>query len=358
MVIPHPSLFFGRFHANETHPNQNLIRRIMTVKITIIGLGKIGTSVGLALSKHTSQLYRTGHDLHPENARRAQKLGALDKVMYNLPASVEEADIVLLALPVDQLRETMEIIAPDLKEGAVVMDTAPVKQAAAAWAQEFFKPGRYYIGLTPALHSQYLHETPTGSEGARADLFQNGVIGIVAPRGTASAAIKLATDLVTLVGAQPLFMDMVEVDSLMAAVHLLPQLLSVGLANVTIGQPGWLEGRKLAGAMFAQASAPLMTGDTPEALAQSLQFSQEYLTRLLDSLIEQLTVMREAAQGMSAGDLQEALIQKMKTTREGHARWLEQRAKGEWQEEISPSEMPTASGEMRRWFVGRRKSGT
>lgn len=345
----------------------------MPVKITIIGLGKIGTSVGLALSKHTNQLYRVGHDIHPENARRAQKVGAIDKVMYNLPASVEEADIVLLALPVDQIRETMEIISPDLKDGAVVMDTAPVKQAVSAWAQEILKPGRYYVGLAPAIHSQYLFDQQTGGEGAHEDLFQKGVIGIVASHGTASAAIKLATDLVTLLGAQPLFMDMVEVDSLMAAVHLLPQLVSSSLANVTINQPGWLEGRKLAGTLFAQSSGPLATGDNPEALMQAIQFSQEYVTRLLDKLIEQLTRLREAAQGTGVqgtgvpgtgvpgtGEQNAVaeLIQKMKTDREGHKQWMEQRTMGEWQEEIPQPEMPTPSGEMRRWLFGRRRTGS
>jgi prephenate dehydrogenase len=321
----------------------------MTVKITIIGLGKIGTSVGMALSKHTNQLYRIGHDLHPENARRAQKIGAIDKVMYNLPSSVADADIVLLALPVDQIRETMEIIAPDLKDGAVVMDTSPVKQAVAAWAQEFLKPGRYYIGLSPTFNSLYLFDSEIGGDGAREDLFQKGVIGIVAPRGTSSAAIKLATDLVALIGARPLFMDIVEVDSLMAAVHLLPQLLSVSLANITVNQPGWLEGRKLAGALYAQTSSALATGDTPAALNQAIQFSQEHVTRLLDMLIEQLMTMREATQGTEV-----ELIKKMNTAREGRGQWLEQRAEGEWQEQILQPEVPTAGSEMRRWFLGRR----
>jgi len=321
----------------------------MTVKITIIGLGKIGTSVGLALSKHTNQLYRTGHDIHPEHARHAQKMGAIDKVMYNLPSSVADADVVLLALPMDQIRETMEIIASDLKDGAVVMDTAPVKQAVAGWAQEFLKPGRYYIGLSPVFNSQYLFDAGTGGEGAREDLFQKGVMGIVAPRGTASAAIKLATDLVTLLGAKPLFMDMLEVDSLMAAVHLLPQLLSASLTAITINQPGWLEGRKLAGALYAQSSSALTTGDTPEALNQAIQLSQEHVTRLLDRMIEQLQMMREAVQGTEV-----ELVKTLKTAREGRGQWLEQRAEGEWPEQLSQPEMPTAGSEMRRWFLGRR----
>ena len=321
----------------------------MTVQITIIGLGKIGASVGLALSRHTNQLYRLGHDIHPEFARRAQKLGAVDKVAYNLPSSVAEADIVFLALPLDQIRETLEIIAPDLKEGAVVLDTAPVKQAVSAWTQEFLQPGRYYVGLSPVISSQYLLDTEVGGDGAREDLFEKCVVGIVAPRGTSSAAIKLATDLVTLIGGKPLFMDMVEADSLMAALHLLPQLVSVGLAASTVHQPGWLEGRKLAGALFAQATSAQTTGDTPEALIQAIQLSQEHVTRLLDTLIEQLTAMRKAANGEVSG-----LVETIKAAREGRQQWLNDRAAGEWQEQLSQPDIPTTGREVRRWFLGRR----
>ena len=69
----------------------------MSAQITIIGLGKIGTSIGLALADETDQLTRIGHDKSMETAKSAEKLGALDKVHLNLHASVENADIVILA---------------------------------------------------------------------------------------------------------------------------------------------------------------------------------------------------------------------------------------------------------------------
>ena len=74
----------------------------MTIQISIIGLGKIGASIGLALSPHTGQLSRTGNDIQPKVMQAAQKQGAVDRIEYNLPACVEKADIILLALPIDQ----------------------------------------------------------------------------------------------------------------------------------------------------------------------------------------------------------------------------------------------------------------
>lgn len=325
----------------------------MTVKITIIGLGKIGTSVGLALAKHANQLYRVGHDIYPEHARRARKMGALDKVAYNLPSSVSDADLVLLALPIDQIKETLEIIAPDLKESAVVMDTSPVKAAAAAWAQEFLTSGRYYVGLTPVLNPLHLHEMSTGADAAHEDLFEKGLIGITAPSGTASGAMKLAADLTNLLGAKPLFMDMVEVDSLMATVHLLPQLLAAGLVSATVAQPGWTEGRKLAGAAYAQAGNPVISMDTPEALGNAALLSEMHVTRMLDAAIASLQTFRDAI----ANQDESALIEGLKTARKGCEQWWEQRANDNWEQQLPGVEMPDSGGGIRQWILGRRRQG-
>lgn len=115
---------------------------------------------------------RVGHDKETKIAQKAEKLGAVDRVEFNLPRSVREAELVLLSIPMDQIRGTIEIIAPNLKEGAVVMETGLAKEAAAAWAREFLPPDRYFVGLTPVLNPAFLNETGTGIDAARADLFK------------------------------------------------------------------------------------------------------------------------------------------------------------------------------------------
>ena len=59
----------------------------MSVQITIVGLGQIGSSIGLALKAHDVDVHRVGHDKDPQAAKEAQKAGAVDDVKYNLPAS-------------------------------------------------------------------------------------------------------------------------------------------------------------------------------------------------------------------------------------------------------------------------------
>lgn len=296
----------------------------MTIQITIIGLGQIGASAGLALAGQGELLRRVGHDKLIDNSRQAEKLGAVDKVELNLHSAVRGADLVLLCLPMDHIRETLAMIALDLKDGAVVMDTGPVKETVSAWAAELLPAGRYYVGLTPVLNPAYLHEAASGIEAVHADLFKGGLMAIVAPPRTSSEAIKLAADLTRLLGADPLFADPVEVDSLMAATHLLPQLAAAALLNATTDQPGWREGRKLAGRAYAEATAPVVQLSEPQTLRAAVLLNREHILRWLDGLIAALQALRSDI----AADNQAGLEERLARARRGREQWWHERLTG------------------------------
>lgn len=325
----------------------------MAVNITIIGLGQIGTSVGLALADKTELVYRLGHDRELGKARKAKKMGALDKVSLNLPSAVRDADLVLLALPVDQIQDTLEVMKEDLKEGVVVMDTGPVKQVIAAWVSEILPPERYYVGLTPVLNPVYLHDIDSGLEAAHPDLFRDGLMGIVSPPGTPSEAIKLAADLTRLLGATPLFADPLEMDGLVAATHILPQLIAAGLLNATVDQPGWQEGRKIAGRSYADVSAPIMYPTEPRTLTTAAILNRENVIRVIDSAVASLNAMRNDL--LNEDD--QALEARLVRAREGRQVWLQGRMVADWAaEETTTVEAPTASEVFGRFIgTGRKK---
>ena len=83
----------------------------MAIQITIVGLGQIGASMGLALANRPELLRRVGHDRDLKTARQAEKLGALDRVEMNLPKAVRGADLVVLSLPVDQIHFRVDAAA-------------------------------------------------------------------------------------------------------------------------------------------------------------------------------------------------------------------------------------------------------
>jgi prephenate dehydrogenase len=326
---------------------------MMAVQIALIGLGQIGASVGLALSNHKELVVRTGLDKDPAVARRAKQIGAIDRAESNLFACVEAADLVLLTLPMDQIQETLEFIGPALREGAVVMDTAPVREVVGNWVKEFLPSGRHYVGLTPIINPAYLHSIDAGIEAAHADLFQHGMIAIVSRPDTNPEAIKLAADLTRLLGAAPLFADFAEMDGFMAATHLLPQLLSAALINATADQPGWRDARKVAGRAYAEVSGPIAQAGSPASLASTAIYNGENALRVLDSLIAALQSIHQDIQSRDNEKLQERL-ERAKTNQET---WWEQRQAGDWLslEVRTNSELPKASDVFGNLLGFRRK---
>jgi prephenate dehydrogenase len=297
----------------------------MTVKITIIGLGQIGASMGMALANHKDQVTILGHDKSAEIARKAQKLGAVECVSFNLPASVEGADVIVLAIPYDAIYETLKFIAQDVREEAVVLDTGPVKSVAAGWVKELLPPKRYYIGLTPALNPACLEDASHGLDAARADLFQHGVVAVSAPQGTAEEAHKLAADFVTLLGSQPYFADMAEVDGMWASAGILPGLSAAAMVETVTNQPGWPDIRKLAGKSFSTALLPL-EGEESGALAGAVMSNRENTLRIVDEYILTLSSLRR--------DIEEenlkGLTARLEESQRRRIQWKLERAKGDW----------------------------
>jgi prephenate dehydrogenase len=323
----------------------------MTVQITIVGLGQIGASIGLALAGRQDLVYRVGHDRESGIARQAEKKGALDKVVVNLPAAVHNADIVMLALPVDQIRDTLNIIKEDLKIGAVVMDTSLAKQAVMNWVAELVPAERHYIGLMPAVNALYLHEAETGIEAAHADLFRNSLIGIVASPSVNSEAIKLAADLVKLIGATPLFADLMELDGLMAKTQILPQLMAAALLDATLDQPGWVEARKLAGKSYTQVTAPILIPTEASSLQAATMLNRVNVVRLLDELVASLQAMRAEI----AGEDSVGLSRRLEHARIGREEWWSQRLADRWPGDETPSVKAPTTAEVFGQLIGLRK---
>lgn len=315
----------------------------MTTQITIIGLGQIGASIGLSLAPYKDRIFRVGHDIDSGISRKAEKMGAVDRIHHNLPGSVEQASLVILALPLDQIKDTLKFIAPDLKPNAIVMDTAPSKQLVAAWMDEMLPQGRHYIGLTPVINARYLLSDVAGIDSAREDMFQNGMMAMVTSSKTSGEAIKVAEDFVNLLGAEHLYFDFVEIDGLMAATHMLPQLICAALLHSAVDKPGWQERQKVAGRAFAWLTEAATKMDEPAALAEASTSNSQNVIRVIDSLVEALYDLRAEIQDGKTEDL----TRLFKKLRDGRILWWGQRFKGNWSaaEAASTQELPT-SGEV------------
>ncbi len=256
-----------------------------TFTVTIIGTGVIGTSLGLALKQSQEPMRVLGHDKDLLYAKAGVKQGAFDRAEWNLVNACEQADLIILAIPLDGIRATLEAIAPYLKQGAVVTDTATSKAPVLAWAKELLPPHAFFVGGNPIVQP-----AGSGHEHAAADLFRQKLYCLTPAPTADERAVQSMIGLVGLIGANPFFVDAAEHDGLVTAVSHLPALLSVSLVKTLTTQNSWREIRKLAGGLFAQMSAAA-SGD-PDALKEELLNNRQNLVRWLDAYQAQLQALR------------------------------------------------------------------
>jgi len=300
----------------------------MPIQITIIGLGQIGASLGLAFAAHKDKISTVGHDKDFSVERLAQKNGVVEKTNHNLPGSVEDSNVIIIAVPIHQVRETLGYIAQDLKKGTVVVDTTPIKAEVAKWAQEILPEGVSYVGLVPAIGPDFLHEAGSGLDSAKADLFSRSIFLLSAPYGTPQDALQLVSGLVGLTGGTVMITDFVESDGLMASAELLPQLVSASLLNATISQPGWQEVRKVASRpYFAATSAWTGQYDT-DALHMLVLQNRENVLQKLDAMINALVELRYDVEDAN----EKALKDRLKSAQDGRQNWLKERSAASWME--------------------------
>ena len=266
---------------------------------------------------------------------------------HNLPAAVRDANLVVLCIPVSQIRETLEFIALDLKKGTVVLDIAPIKAGVQKWAKEILPEGRYYVGLVPALNPESLHDFEIGLAAARADLFSRGLFMVDAPPSTSEEAVILAMDFVRLLGAEPVLADLIESDGLMSAVHLLPQLVAASLLNATIDQPGWQDARKVAGRPYATVTSALAHQDEIDSLRMSALQNRASVVRALDMTIAALRGLRDDIEKGS----DDGVAFRLESALQGRKRWLGERLAADWGN-ATRTEMPDIPSMSERLFGG------
>lgn len=298
----------------------------MAVQITIIGLGQTGASIGLALAAHNDKVFTIGHDKDYGTEQRAKKFGAVEETSHNLPTAVENADLVILAIPVHQIRETLGYIADDLKKDAVVVELSPVKNEVAKWMKELLPAHCHYVGLVPAVGPSYMDKTETGLDSAKPDFFSKSVFLLSTYPGTPGEAVKLISDLVGLLGSIALLTDFTESDGLISSAYLLPQLISTSLLNATIGQPGWQEAQKVASRAYFSVSSAFAEQDDAETLSTLSFQNRENLIRALDKMIHAMLNLRDDLENKD----EESFKGRLKSAQQGRSKWLHERNKGEW----------------------------
>jgi len=268
-----------------------------------VGVGLIGGSIGLALRRNLRGARVVGVD-RPEVLRAARARRAIDEATPTLARGLRGADLVILALPVDEIIKVLPRLGSRLDAGAIVTDVGSTKERIDRRAG-LAGLGARFVGGHPMAGSERSgidHADGTLFKGApwilcpaRAGAASSGAAG---RRGRPLAAVRRVSALVRRLGARPAVLDPRTHDQAMARLSHLPQLVSVALTNAA----GSLEGRR-----FLHLSGPALLGmsrlaeSPPDLWEGILRSNRRAAARALDDFIREVRRLRASlGRGSSA----------------------------------------------------------
>ncbi len=136
----------------------------------IIGVGLLGSSIGLALKKHNLAGKVVGAGRRVESLSVAKKLGAIDEYSLELQDYVKDSDFIVICTPVrtsiNILKEIHTLITPDI----AITDVCSTKYSICSTAKALWKEKSPFVGSHPIAGSEKF-----GPEHGRADFYENSI---------------------------------------------------------------------------------------------------------------------------------------------------------------------------------------
>ena len=254
--------------------------------IGIIGLGQIGGSLALALRKSGVQFEIVGFDREESLAIEAVNRAFLDRKTEAVGETIEVADIVILALPISGIVETILEQAGNLKSKLLVTDVGSlmtdIARAAEAAGLRNFVSGHPIAGTEKR-----------GREAWDETLFEGCRYFLTPSPGTTVDARRTMEELITSVGAEPIETTADNHDLAFATTSNLVHLLAFCLKQAHDSLADEISGHdRFAGPSFR--SVTRVAASDPEMVFQMLWHNRRYLAGALRNLSGELEMAHEA----------------------------------------------------------------
>jgi len=271
--------------------------QLFSGKITIFGVGLLGGSFALALRKCGAPVTITGCGRSEERLRRACEHGIIDAFTTDAAAACKEADLILLATPVETFRNSVADIRQHLKPGVIITDVGSVKGLLVSRLDALMPGHARFVGAHPIAGGE-----ASGFEAARADLFEGERCIITPTPKTDPNALRTVTTIWESLGMQVEQMSPERHDAVFAQASHFPHLVAYALVNAVAEHGG--DALSYAGSGFrdttriAQSSPELWSGilmtNRDEVLAAGAEFRKKFEQIMNALAAEDLDSLRSA----------------------------------------------------------------
>ncbi len=196
-------------------------------KLAIVGVGLIGGSFGKICREKKIAEVVWGYSRRESTLRKAKELGLIDRYSSEIREVVKNADVVLLAIPVESIINVGEKIAPYLSENVIVTDVGSAKEEIVNKMENFLPQGVRFVGGHPIAGTEQ-----SGPEAAFSELFERRWCILTPTNNTDSSALDLVKTLWERTGAMVNVMEPEKHDKILALISHLPHMAAYALVNV------------------------------------------------------------------------------------------------------------------------------
>lgn len=248
-------------------------------KIAIVGTGLIGGSLALQLNEKGLATTIVGVDNNEEHARKALELELVDK-MADLETAIAEAEVVILAIPVDTIATILPSLLDQIDQ-QILVDLGSTKSALVNSVRNHPKRGRY-VAAHPMWGTEY-----SGPAAAVKGAFENKAVIICNADESDADAVEWTRNMFRKVGMHLLDMRADDHDLHAAYVSHISHITSFALANTV------LEKERQDQAIFEMASAGFestvrLAKSNPAMWVPILMQNRENVLDVLNEHISQL----------------------------------------------------------------------
>ena len=278
----------------ETDAWETETERVRWKKITLIGVGLLGGSLGMALRQRRLAASVVGFVRRAASVSECEGLGAVHLATLDLRRAVEGADLIVFCTPLAQMRPLGKQMLPWLKPGAIVTDVGSVKGSVVRDLEPLVvKAGGCFVGSHPMAGAEKM-----GVAAARADLFVDAVCVVTPTQKSNPAAVRKVEQLWKSVGSCPLRLTPAAHDRFVSRSSHLPHVVAAQLARLILSP----EHPKVRGMLCANGfrDTTRIASSSPEMWRDIALANRQNLSRAIESFTQGLQDFRQVLQRADA----------------------------------------------------------
>jgi prephenate dehydrogenase len=268
--------------------------------LTIVGVGLIGGSIGLAAKRYGLARRVVGVGRQQNSLDRARALGTIDEGHLDAESVVAESQLVIFCTPVDRIAAQVLSLAPRCAPGTILSDAGSTKAAIVHGVEGRLPPGVAFVGAHPLAGSER-----RGPEFASAELFKDRCTVLTPTAHTDAGALEQVRAFWHGLGARVMHLSPEEHDRALALTSHLPHLVAAALANTL---PPELH--ELTATGF-RSTTRIAAGD-PGLWAAIFRHNRGAVLEALSTLEQRLGAFRCALEDEAAPALEPLLVQAKK----------------------------------------------